>query len=164
MTVALVRLDSSVGGDGRSAVSKAQVYYSLKKMLTLGHVVVTRNDAESAGPRRETYRITASGRHAMSEEIASPDWPHDRPPMSFTMWLMVLGHAEASHRAMALARYREYSSKKVSHQQSIIARTHRTTGEQSVGEIILLASAKHAMEILRMEQEMLDAIEPMLGR
>src|SRR6266850_611693 len=87
-------------GEG-AAVSRAQIYYSLKKLERLRLIMAVRDGAPAAGPERETYRLSAAGRHAMSKAIARPEWARKRP-IPFQMWLIMVGEAKPKDRAAAL--------------------------------------------------------------
>lgn len=163
IVASLERLDAGAGGGGKPEVSKAQIYYSLKKLLSLGYVLGAKDDGASGGPERETYRLSAPGHRAMGAAIASPDWPQERPPISFTTWLMVLGHAAPGDRASALKRRRAYIAQQTSHHRMIVERNEQEGVQGDRAAAMMAAAAKHAMEVLRMEREMLEAIEPMLG-
>jgi DNA-binding PadR family transcriptional regulator len=85
------------------AVSRAQIYYSLKKLQRLRLITPVRDGRAAAGPERETYRLSAPGRRAMSKAIARPEWARERSPIPFQMWLIVVGEAEPEDRAEALS-------------------------------------------------------------
>jgi DNA-binding PadR family transcriptional regulator len=88
-------------GEG-AAVSRAQIYRSLKKLQRLRLITAVRDKTPTAGPERETYRLSAPGRQAMSKLISRPEWARKRPRIPFQMWLIMVGEAEPKDRAAAL--------------------------------------------------------------
>src|SRR2546428_10578877 len=69
-------------GEG-AAVSRAQIYYSLKKLQRLGLITAVRDGTPAAGPERETYPLSAPRRPARSKGISRPEGAPQRAPISF---------------------------------------------------------------------------------
>lgn len=77
-----------------AAVSKAQLYYSLKKLSGLGLI---EGRSEEEGAREKTvYRPTIAGRQALAEALANPNWAQTRLAQPFSTWLGLSIHAPAS--------------------------------------------------------------------
>jgi len=68
LVTALVDRDRS----GQASVSKAQVYYSLKKLVGLALIAAAKDTGTPAGPERERYRLTAAGHRAMAAALSQP--------------------------------------------------------------------------------------------
>lgn len=147
-------------GGGRPPVSRAQVYQCLKKLRARAMVVSARDGGPSVGPEREPCRLSASGRRALSAALRSDDWTRDRPPIPFPTWLMLLGKAPTADRAAALAARRRHLDDQIQRETIALERLRSETG----ADVSLAAAAStHAVEVLRVERQLIDAIEPMLG-
>lgn len=144
-----------------AAVSRAQVYYSLKKLLRLKLIRPVKDGSPAAGPEREPYGLTTAGRHAMSRAIAQPEWARERPPIAFQMWLIVLGAAEPDDRAAALRLRKAHLAERIDSELRALERLRQS---RDPGAAMNTAIASHTLEVLRLEQQLLTEIEPMLGR
>ena len=147
-------------GEG-AAVSRAQIYYSLKKLQRLRLITAVKHGTPAAGPERETYRLSAPGRQAMSKAIARPERARRRPPIPFQMWLIMVGEAEPKDRAAALRARRKHLAEQIERQSQAI---NELGAGRGAGETMKLAVASHTLEVLRLEQQLLTEVEPMLGR
>jgi len=147
-------------GGSKSPVSRAQIYYSLKKLHGLGLVLVARDSGPAVGPEREPYRLSSAGRSAIGGALSSPEWAGDRPPIPFQTWLMVLGHAAPKDRAAALQARRARLDEQIEKEAGVVEQLRSRDGSEAQ---MPLAVALHRVEILRMERQLLDAVEPMLG-
>jgi DNA-binding PadR family transcriptional regulator len=82
-------------------VSRAQVYYALKKLEQSGQIA-----AESAGdggnPRGKTvYRVTAEGQATLERQLLGDQWIEQRYPQPFTTWMGLSMHcSEGEQREM----------------------------------------------------------------
>lgn len=142
-------------------VSRAQVYYSLKKLVGLSLIVPVGDRAPSAGPERETYQLSTAGRRAMSRAIAGSDWAQERPAIPFHMWLAMLGQADPPDRAAAIRARRAHLTRRINE----VARTLNTLRDSTeIQDALKLAVATHDLEVLRLEDRLLAEVEPMLGR
>lgn len=69
-------------------VSKAQIYYSLKK-LRRWHLIreqPLRGKCPSEGPPKAVFRVTKSGLVSLSGALNQPSWMESRPPTPFLTW------------------------------------------------------------------------------
>src|SRR3954471_9685561 len=70
-----------------AAISRPQVYYSLKKLESAGHIEPSGQDDASLGPERRTLVPTPQGRRALSDALARAEWSTQRPPSPFLTWM-----------------------------------------------------------------------------
>lgn len=147
-------------GGTKPPVSRAQIYYSLKKLHGMGLVLAARDSGPAVGPEREPYRLSAAGRNAIGEALSSPEWAGDRPPIPFQTWLMVLGQADPKDRTAALQARRARLDEQIEREAAIVGKLRSSDG--AAGQMPL-AVAVHRVEVMRMERQLLDAVEPMLG-
>ena len=151
----LVRRDAG----GRASVSKAQVYYSLKKLLRLELIAAAKDSGPPAGPERERYRLTATGRRAMAAALSQPQWARERPPIPFHTWLQLVAQAEPVDRAAVLRERRAFLDEQIASETARLADLRREPGRE---DAVRIAIVSHALEVCRLERELLAAVEPML--
>ena len=96
----------------------------------------------------------------MSKAIARPEWARKRPRIPFQIWLIMVGEAEPEDRAAALQARRKHLAELLERQLRAI---HELDAARP-SEVMKLAVASHTLEVLRLEQQLLTEIEPMLGR
>src|ERR1700755_2067185 len=72
-----------------ASITKAQVYYSLRKLENAGHVVPARDGDEALRPRSRVYKPSADGRRVLSSELAHAKWATQRPPDPFLTWMVL---------------------------------------------------------------------------
>jgi DNA-binding PadR family transcriptional regulator len=146
-------------GTDRPSVSRAQIYYSLKKLVGLGMIVATRDSGSSAGPEREPYRLSAAGRRAMVAALSQPEWARQRPPIPFHLWLQLVAQAEPVDRAGVLEERRTFLDEQIARETERLATLQREGGPALA---VNAAIVSHAIEVCRLERELLEAVEPML--
>ena len=155
----LVNLLVARGAGEPASVSKAQVYYSLKKLLASSLIAGAKDVGPPAGPERERYRLTAAGRRAMASALSQPEWARERPPIPFHTWLQVVAQAEPAVRAAVLRQRREHLDEQIArHREQLVA----LRGDPAGGDAVRIAVITHAIEVCRLERELLAAVEPML--
>jgi len=155
----LVNLLVARGAGEPASVSKAQVYYSLKKLLASSLIAGAKDVGPPAGPERERYRLTAAGRRAMASALSQPEWARERPPIPFHTWLQVVAQAEPAVRAAVLRQRREHLGEQIArHREQLVA----LRGDPAGGDAVRIAVITHAVEVCRLERELLAAVEPML--
>jgi DNA-binding PadR family transcriptional regulator len=72
-----------------AAISRPQVYYSLKKLEAAGHVAPEADGDPSLGPERRTLAPTPKGRRALADALARAEWATQRPPSPFLTWMVL---------------------------------------------------------------------------
>jgi DNA-binding PadR family transcriptional regulator len=142
-------------------ISRAHIYYSLKKLVRLKLITAVQDATRAAGPEREIFRLSAAGRRAMSKTISRPEWSCERPPIPFQVWLMIVGEAEPEARAAALQLRRKRLAEQIEQQSEAVDRLRPARTPENA---MRLAVATHALEVLRLEQQLLAEVEPMLGQ
>lgn len=83
-------------------VSKAQIYYIIRVLISLGYVV---SSAPEGGHRRTEYKVTEAGRAVLREQVREPDWLNNLAPTNFMTWLgLAVDAPEKSFEANLLRR------------------------------------------------------------
>lgn len=104
-----------------AAMSKPQVYYSLKKLARLGLVKPRRGLGQGAGPEREVLALSAAGRRELATGLNDERWVEQRPPPPFLTWLALCPHLEVGARARLIARRRIYVTHELNRERKTLA-------------------------------------------
>jgi DNA-binding PadR family transcriptional regulator len=91
-----------------AAISRPQVYYSLKKLADAGHLRATGGNDPSLGPERTTFAPTASGRRALADGLARSEWATQRPPPPFLTWMVLSWQARPRDFVTQVERRRKF--------------------------------------------------------
>lgn len=114
-----------------ASITKTQVYYSLHKLETVGHIETVDGDVESLGPERRVYRPSDGGRRVLSDQLAHAKWATQRPPDPFLTWLVLSWQARPRDFAAQIGRRRKFVAKQLEDDtaalDAIIAETSPTS-------------------------------------
>jgi DNA-binding PadR family transcriptional regulator len=94
--------------DKWASITKAQVYYSLRKLEAGRYIMPARDDDDALGPERRVYKPREEGRRLLSNELAEPRWATQRPPDPFLTWMVLSWQARPRDFAAQIARRREF--------------------------------------------------------
>src|ERR1700761_4162659 len=72
-----------------ASITKAQVYYTLRKLAAAHHIVPARDDDASLGPERRVYKTSDGGRAMLSNTLARAQWATQRPTDPFLTWMVL---------------------------------------------------------------------------
>lgn len=112
-----------------AGISRPQVYYSLKKLAASGHLArAAAGQRGGAGPERQVWRLAASGRRALTEALARPDWAEQRPPAPFLTWLALSAFAEPAARASLIDRRQAFLEAELARERVTLAAIRADTG------------------------------------
>ena len=97
-------------------ISRPQVYYSLKKLESAGHVEPYASPQggpagaadPSLGPERRTLSPTPQGRRALADALARAEWATQRPPSPFLTWMALSWQARPRDFTAQLERRRKF--------------------------------------------------------
>ena len=90
-----------------AAISRPQVYYSLKKLEAAGDIRRARDHDPALGPERTVLQPTASGRRMLTNSLARPSWATQMPPAPFLTWMVLSWQARSDDFFAQLERRRE---------------------------------------------------------
>jgi DNA-binding PadR family transcriptional regulator len=90
-----------------AAISRPQVYYSLKKLEATGDIRRARDHDPALGPERTVLQPTASGRRMLTDSLARPSWATQMPPTPFLTWMVLSWQARSDDFFAQLERRRE---------------------------------------------------------
>src|SRR5262245_6038412 len=91
-----------------AAISRPQVYYSLKKLAEADCLRASGEADASLGPERATYAPTPAGRRALADGLARSEWATQRPPPPFLTWMVLSWQARPRDFAAQVARRRKF--------------------------------------------------------
>lgn len=91
-----------------ASITKAQVYYSLRKLAVADHIVPVRDDDGSLGPERRVYRPAEAGRRMLSNTLAHAEWATTRPPDPFLTWMILSWQARPRDFTAQITRRRKF--------------------------------------------------------
>jgi DNA-binding PadR family transcriptional regulator len=91
-----------------AAISRPQVYYSLKKLEAARYVDLAAEADPALGPERRTLVPTSQGRRALADALARADWATDRPPSPFVTWMVLAWQARPRDFAAQVERRRKF--------------------------------------------------------
>ena len=88
-----------------ATVSKAQVYYAIRKLADLGLITSDKAQPHHDNRDKTVYRPTKAGLKTLSESLASAHWAASRVAQPFATWLGLSIHvSKAETRKMLVAR------------------------------------------------------------
>ena len=103
-----------------AAISRPQVYYSLKKLLKQKLTTVASDGDPSLGPEKVTHKISASGKLALEANLSRTDWAIQRPPPPFQTWMALSAHLPKSAVKSLFAARRSFLQKELKREQKTL--------------------------------------------
>lgn len=91
-----------------AAMSKPQVYYSLKKLSRLELILPVGNSCTHAGPEREVLALSPTGQQALTRGLDNVEWATQRPPPPFLTWMALSSHLNPKSRTQIISHRRTY--------------------------------------------------------
>ena len=143
-----------------ASVSKAQVYYALKKLDELG-LVVAAAGIDAADTRGKTvYTVTKDGKAALELQLTDDEWVEQRRPQPFATWTGLSMHCSEDVRRTMLKRRRAFLEFELRREQASYAIVADMASERSkVGlKIIALTIAMIETELMWLDSS--DRDEP----
>ena len=114
-----------------ASITKAQVYYSLRKLEAAEHIRTTDGSDDSLGPERRVYQPSDGGRRLLSDQLAHAKWATQRPPDPFLTWLVLSWQARPRDFAAQIARRRKFIEQQLAEDRAaldaVIAETSPTS-------------------------------------
>lgn len=130
-------------------VSRAHVYYALKKLARLGLLTRAEDAGAAAGPDRVVYAPSPAGRAALTEELAREAWVTQRSVAPFTTWMGLSIHARPADARRLLARRRAYLEAEIAKEQATLAAIRADTGQR-----VRVAAAMVDLYLRQLETEL----------
>lgn len=133
-----------------AGISKPQIYYSLEKLARLGLIRGAKSDDAVAGPERQVYASTASGRAALADALERESWTtqRDRPP--FLTWMALSWQARPGIFARQLERRADFLRKELAREEATLKSILKEVGHEHHEAVwmVALAIAQFRAELL----------------
>ena len=130
-------------------VSKAQVYYAIKKLGTAGHIAPVDGGADPDPRGKTVFRVTEAGRAALAEVLRDESWIAERRPQPFTTWVGLSIDVDVAARGDMIDRRRAHLTAELARERDSLAQVAAMEGARpKVGERII------ALTIRQIETEL----------
>jgi DNA-binding PadR family transcriptional regulator len=124
-----------------ASISRAQVYYSLRKLADAKRITPARDDA-SLGPERRIYRPSDSGRRLLADSLAQARWATQRPPDPFLTWMVLSWQARPRDFAAQIDRRRRFIEQQLSEDREALDAVIAETSPTSDAAMVVRLSIK----------------------
>lgn len=141
-------------------ISRAQIYYSLKKLARLGLILPARDEGRPAGPEREVFRVSSAGTRAMRTALGRTEWALQRPPPPFHTWLALAAMSRPSRACEVLDARVGYVQEQIEKEMRTLDAIRADPGPTQAVALVIVA---HAIEVFRLELALLAKMRPLLG-
>jgi DNA-binding PadR family transcriptional regulator len=143
-----------------AGISRAQVYYSVRKLHDDG--LIREISGEPArGPLRTTYSTTEFGRAQLESALACDFWACQRPPQPFMTWIALSPYGKPAGKISVIRKRRQFLNAELKKER----RTLEEIGDDAtpLGEAARLLVS---WVVQNMDQELLwlDQVEAVLGK
>jgi len=125
-----------------ASISRAQVYYSLRKLADSRHIVSARDSDSSLGPERRVYKPSESGRRLLADSLAQARWSTQRPPDPFLTWMVLSWQARPRDFAAQLDRRRRFLEQQLSDDRDALVAVIEETSPASDAAMVVRLSIK----------------------
>jgi DNA-binding PadR family transcriptional regulator len=138
-----------------AGVSRAQVYYSLEKLLRLGLIKPSDSDQSQLGPERRVFATTAKGRRALADALERVEWTNRLPRPDFLTWVALSWLARPGTFQKQLDRRRDFLRKELTRKQATLKAILKEVGHK-FHEAVWMVSL--TIEQIRVELRWLDKL------
>ena len=103
-----------------AAISRPQVYYSLEKLARAEFLRIAKSGEAAAGPERQTYETTPSGRAALADALEKADWAEQRERPAFLTWMALSWQAKPGVVEKQIERRRRFLEEHVAREKQTL--------------------------------------------
>lgn len=125
-----------------ASISRAQVYYSLRKLADAKRITPARDEDASLGPERRIYRPSDSGRRLLADSLAQARWATQRPPDPFLTWMVLSWQARPRDFAAQIDRRRRFLEQQLSEDREALDAVIAETSPTSDAAMVVRLSIK----------------------
>lgn len=141
-----------------ASVSKAQVYYALKKLDEAG-LIVADGDADAVDARGKTiYTVTPQGNAALEGELSENYWLEQRRPQPFTTWFGLSIDSSEEMRHTMIGRRRAFLESELQRERVSYDVVAQMTSERSKAGLKIIALT---IALIETEINWIDSITPL---
>lgn len=136
-----------------ASISKAQIYYSLKKLKRARLIEAARGDDEALGPERQVFRPTPAGRRALADALARAEWATQQVPQPFTTWMVLSWQSRPRDFSAQLARRRRFLESQIAFERSALESIiEETSSTSDAAMIVRLAIRQNEIELAWLDE------------
>ena len=138
-----------------ASITRAQVYYSLRKLVAAKHIVSADDRDESLGPERRVYKPAEGGRRLLASSLAHARWATQRPPDPFLTWMVLSWQSRPRDFHAQIERRRKFLERQIEDDKAALdAVIEETSPTSDAAMVVRLAIRKFELEL-----EWLDDVE-----
>lgn len=129
-----------------ASVSKAQVYYALKKLAALGLIAEEPDGADGGDDARPktVFAVTDAGREALSSALSDPAWGRTRIAAPFTTWVGLSIDLPTSSALAVIEARRLFLEEELSRERKSLDFVRTLTAPRArVGEAVIKLQIQH---------------------
>jgi len=139
-----------------ASVSRAQVYYSIAKLLRTGACEESAGSGEAPDTARRVVRLTESGKRAYGQALAAPVWREWRDVYGIVTWAALAMHLDPDARAALAARRAAFLREELARESDTVDRL--STGDPGRDEAAR-SIVGLGMAMMRLELEWLESAD-----
>ena len=141
-------------------VSRAQVYYSLRKLCDGGFLLPVDDKAASLGPERITYKPARKAARAMDKALSQTKWVEQRPPSPFVTWAALALNASGDNVETQITRRAAFLKSEIVREKKTLASFKGYDGRDvAVAKVLVTLVIKQFQAELSLLGELRAALE-----
>ena len=139
-------------------VSRAQVYYSIKKLADQHLICPARNVPSDTAREKQTWRITREGRNALRKALASDHWITSRRVQPFVTWVGWSELATDAARRRIIGKRKTFLEQGVARERATLAEARNLPADTpALG--VTISMIRYAIRQYELELEWLGELE-----
>ena len=125
-----------------ASISRAQVYYSLRKLADARRITPAQDEDSSLGPERRIYKPSDSGRRLLGDSLAQARWASQRPPDPFLTWMVLSWQARPRDFATQIERRRRFLEQQLAEDRAALDAVIEETSPTSDAAMVVRLSIR----------------------
>jgi len=114
-----------------AAISRPQIYYSLEKLARGGMIRSAESEEPAAGPERQEYETTGTGRSALAKALEAQGWTTQRDKPAFLTWMALSWQAKPGVMEKQVARRREFLTEQITREKETLNSVVEEVGHEN---------------------------------
>lgn len=140
-------------------VSRAQAYYSIKKLFEMKLITTSSEDQSSLGPERIQYRINKSGSEALNLALINEKWANQRPPSPFMTWMGLSSNLSKKETKRVINLRKKFLKTELNRERETLKEIEQDKGPMVAAALLMVSFTVQQFES---EIEWLDKVEASL--
>jgi len=125
-----------------ASITKAQVYYSLRKLAAAKHIVTADDADDSLGPERRVYKPGDDGRRLLASSLAHARWATQRLPDPFLTWMVLSWQSRPRDFHTQIARRRKFLERQIADDTAALDAVMEETSPTSDAAMVVRLSIR----------------------